>query len=64
MLIQCKKIGNIVLLLDKAIHKLNNNLPVVNDNNCLYNRMTGAKYQPDIILRNTNIRSGTKLILL
>ena len=59
-----KKIGNIILLLDKAIREMNNNTAVVNDNNALYNRTTGTKYQVDVLLRDTDIRSGTKLVLL
>jgi hypothetical protein len=59
-----KKIGNIIMLLSKAVNELTNN--EFNGNNyCeLYNAITGEIYGPDVLLINTNIRNNTKLILI
>ena len=60
-----KKIGNIIILLNKAIRELSN-IPdlFTENNNCLFNQETGYYYNPDNIIKETNIRNGTKLILL
>lgn len=59
-----KKIGNIIILLNKAIHELSNGEILLSNSNILYNGETGELYQSDILLINTNIRNGTRLILL
>ena len=56
-----KKIGNIIIILNKAIHELDNNH--VKSGNSLYNWETGQKYKIDILLYNTDIRGGTALVL-
>lgn len=56
-----KKIGNIIILLNKAIHEIDNNH--IKSNNALYNRETGERYKIDTLLYATNIRNGTVLVL-
>ena len=57
-----KKIGNIIILLEKAIAELDENYSKTN--NSLYNRETGMKYNIDVQLYNTDIRNGAILILI
>ena len=60
-----KKIGTIILLLNKSIRQLSHHSDLfTKNNNCLFNQETGKYYNPDIILKNSDIRNGTKLILL
>lgn len=59
-----KKIGNIIILLNKAINELSNGNYKLDSNNLLYNVETKQIYNPDILLANTNIRNGTKLLLI
>lgn len=59
-----KKIGNIIILLNKAIHELSDGEIILSNSNILYNGETGELYQSDVLLINTNIRNGTRLILL
>lgn len=59
-----KKIGNIIILLNKAISELTDGEFELSNNNCLYNVYTKQKYDPDVLLANTNIRNGTSLVLL
>ncbi len=58
-----KKIGNIVILLNEAIHELSNEEIELSENNKLYNEKTLELYSPDVLLINTNIRNGTVLVL-
>ena len=58
-----KKIGNIVILLNEAIHDLSNEEIELSENNKLYNEKTLELYSPDVLLLNTNIRNGTVLVL-
>ena len=59
-----KKIGNILILLTKAISDMSNNAYKISNHNALYNRNTGERYNIDDIVRETDIRNGTKLVLL
>lgn len=59
-----KKIGNIIILLNKAISELTNGEFPISNFNSLYNKSTGKKYEVDVLLIDTDIRNGTKLILL
>jgi len=59
-----KKIGNIIILLNKAISELTNGDFELSSTNSLYNKDTCEQYSFDTLLFNTNIRNGTRLILL
>lgn len=57
-----KRIGNIIMLLNKAINEIDHNH--TNNNNSLYNRETGQKYDINLLLYNSNIRNGIILVLI
>ena len=59
-----KKIGNIIILLNKAINELSNNEFKISTTNSLYNSSTGERYDFNTILLDTNIRNGSVLTLL
>ena len=59
-----KRIGNILVLITRAINDLSNGNYEITDYNALYNRVTGEKYNLNLILRETDIRNGTELVLL
>lgn len=59
-----RKIGNIIILLNKAINELSNGEYPIANNNGLFNADTKELYKVDSLLINTNIRNGTRLILL
>lgn len=59
-----KKIGNIIILLSKLISELSGGYFVANEKNCLYNGDTGDAYPMDVLLINTDIRNGSKIILM
>ncbi len=59
-----KKIGNIIILLNKAINELSNGNYRLDANNLLYNVETKQVYNADLLLANTDIRNGTKLLLI
>ena len=59
-----KKVGNIIVLLNKAISDLTNGVYVGTNKTFLYNRDTGNKYDINQIVINTDIRNGTSLVLM
>ena len=59
-----KKIGNIIILLNKAINELSYGELELSSENCLYNMWTNETYESDTMLFNTNIRNGTRLVLI
>lgn len=59
-----KKVGNVVNLLQKSIFELSDGVYVPNSTTFLYNRDTGEKYNIDVIIKDTNIRNGSKIVLM
>lgn len=57
-----KRIGNIIILLNKAINEIDENH--IKNNNSLYNRETGQKYDINVLLFNSDIRNGMALVLI
>ena len=58
-----RRIGNIILLLKKAITDLTNGVYDNQNDSFLYNVTTGEKYSINSLLRETDIRNGTSLVL-
>lgn len=58
-----KKIGEVIILIVKAINQMNPN-NILPDNKILYNRNTGKNYTPNEMVKYTDIRNGTNLILI
>lgn len=58
-----RRIGNIIQLLVKAVNDFGINYEL-KPNISLYNRETGERYSMNEILYETNIRSGSQLVLL
>lgn len=59
-----KRIGNIILLLNKTVTEFSDGCYKAENSTSLYNRDTSQKYEPNALLYNTDIRNGTTLILL
>lgn len=59
-----KRIGNIIVLLNKAVSDLTNGIYTGSNTTCIYNRNSGLKYNINDLVRNTDIRNGTTLVLM
>ncbi len=59
-----KKVGNVIILLTKVINELSGGYAQESTHACLYNGITGLPYNVDDLIRHTDIRNGTKLILM
>lgn len=59
-----KKVGNIIVLLNKAVRELSDGLYEGSDKTSLYDRKTGEKYGINTLIRQTNVRNGSSLILI
>lgn len=57
-----KRIGNIIQLLNKALYEFTNGLYVGNDTTVLYDE-AGLKYDPNLLVRESNIRNGSSIVL-
>ena len=58
------KIGNVIELCSKVIADFSGGYFNISDMNVLYNGKTGELYGSNILVRNTDIRNGTRLILM
>ena len=59
-----RKIGNVIELINKAVTELSNNSYIGRKKTGLYSKQTGVKYGIDELVRETDIKQGSKLILL
>lgn len=59
-----KKVGNIIVLLNKILKEVSNGI-YINSNKCsIYNKTTGEKYEMDVLVRETSIRNASCLIII
>ncbi|MBQ6285217.1 MAG: hypothetical protein IJK67_02770 [Bacilli bacterium] len=59
-----KNIADVILLIGKSISEMKLIEEVNFNNYSLYNRETTLKYKPEMLVRETNIRNGVRLILM
>ena len=59
-----KKIGEIVFLLGKGLVDVTNGYYIITNKEKLYNRLSGKEYDNNQVLKNTDIRHGTWLVLM
>lgn len=59
-----RRVGNIIGLLNKALHEETNGLYNGNENTSLYDSSNGDLYDTNSLVRDTNIRNGSIVILL
>ncbi len=59
-----KRIGNIINLLCKAIEEFTNGMFTTDTSISLYSSATGVKYNINDLLRKTDIRNGSILVLM
>lgn len=59
-----KKIGSIINLIQKSVFELSDGIYQSYSNVFLYNSDTGEKYNINQIVKETNIRNGSKIVLM
>ena len=59
-----KKIGNIIILLNKMLNDISDGTYSISNKFALFNIDTEELYKPDVLLINTSIRNGTKLLMI
>ena len=59
-----KRVGNVIILLNKMVSELTNDCYVGSNKTALYNKETKKKYNSNELIYDTDIRNGTTLILL
>lgn len=59
-----KRIGEIVLLISKALEDIGGGYYIVTNQERLYSRITGKAYEENGVLKNTDIRNGSQLVLM
>ena len=58
------QVGNDIILLNKSIFELSNGEYIPNNKVRLYDRETGEMINTNKLLRDTNVRNGSGLVLL
>ncbi len=59
-----KKVSSVIQLLSEGVNDLNDGNFPFSDSLILYNRQTGDYYDPDSLVKYTDIKNGTELILI
>jgi len=59
-----RRIGNIIALLNKSLFEYTNGAFIGNENTLLYDVQKGETYEINKLLRETDIRQGSKVILM
>ena len=59
-----KKVGNILVLINKTLNSISGGTYPITNNCVLVNLDTKEMYSPDVILINTSIRNGSRVMIL
>lgn len=59
-----KKVGSVIKLLNKAIFELSDGNYNGGTKNFIYNKDTGLRYDINVLIKETDIRNGSKIILI
>jgi len=59
-----RKIGNVIELISKIVAEMSGGYFICNGKNSLYSGDTGEKYRMDDLVIKTDIRNGSKIILM
>ena len=59
-----RKIHNVIDMLKTSLFDLSSGSFKVDQNYVLYNKETGVAYDMNMIVRNTDIRNGSKIVML
>ena len=59
-----RKIHNVIKMIKTSLYELSNGSFVMDNNYVLYNKETGKPYDMNLLVRDTDIRNGSKIILL
>ena len=59
-----KKVGEILNLFNKAILDISNGIYIIDNKKWVYDGITGEKYDINVLIKDTNIRNGTSVILI
>lgn len=59
-----RKVGNVIGLVSKMVSDMSGGYFIANERNSLYSGDTGEKYPIDVMIIDTDIRNGSKLILM
>lgn len=59
-----KRVGTVILLLNKAISEMANGKCSDGNNKILYNKDTFEQYNKNMLIRETSIRNGSRLLLM
>lgn len=58
-----RKIGNVIVLLSRAVSELTGGVYAVSNKANLYDAITGNVYNMDATVLDTDIRNGSKIVL-
>lgn len=59
-----KKVGSVIKLLNKAIFELSDGVYNGGIKNHIYNKDTGMRYDVNVNIKQTDIRNGSKIVLI
>jgi len=59
-----RKVGDVINLISKIVNELSGGYFIISKTNALYSGEDGTMYEMNKLVYNTNIRNGTKLILM
>lgn len=58
-----RRVGNVVALLNKCLFELSNGEYRGSKSTCLYDRNSGQRYDANLLIRQTNIKNGSEIVI-
>ena len=59
-----KKVRRVIIQLCEAINELTNGSYIIKNNAILCDKVTGGMYNPDVLIKESGLKNGTKVLLI
>ena len=59
-----KKVSSVIILIQKAINELTEGVYIIKDNAILCDEKLGGVYNHDVLVKDSGLKNGTKVLLI
>lgn len=59
-----RRVGNVIILLNKCLFELSNGEYRGSKKTCLYDRQNGQRFDTNLLIRETTIKNGSQIVIM
>ncbi len=59
-----KKVGRLIIQINEIINDITNGVYIIKNNSVLYNKANGSVLKQDVLVKDSGLKNGSKVILI